>query len=88
MSPKNSATTTTSRNDADANSANTAKFPALPLARSTRLSEPVGGPSSASAKAAQRITGSSATRPNVTWVRRRRSWRTSSTRTGRVWLAR
>ena len=60
MSPKNSATTTTSRNEAEANSANTAKFAALPLARSTRFSEPVGGPSSASANAAHRMTGSSA----------------------------
>ena len=86
MSPKHRATTTTSTNDADANSANTAKLAPLPLARSTSDTEFDGGPAGASVNAIQRITGNATTRPNTTWVRRRRSCRTSSTRTGKVRL--
>ena len=82
MSPKNSAITTTSRKLAEANSAKIAKFRPLDVARSTnaddadRLLLVLLG---AALNAISSRNGSTARNPSANWVRRRRSWRRSST---------
>ena len=83
VSPKNSEITTISRKLAEKNSETMAKLIAPEVARSTSdtAPRPVLVPK---ANEITRMIGNSAIRPSANCVRRRRSCRLSSTRTGNV----
>lgn len=87
VSPKNSATITTSRKFVDTYSVNIAKFGPLEVASSARLRDRPR-PSSPSSNASRSSRGSTARNPSASRVRRLRSWRASSTRSGSVRVAR
>ena len=85
VSPQNRATATTSRKPTEAKKLNAAKFSPPVVARSTSPGAPLpgcGGPPSSNAPT--RIHGSASRMSAATTVRLRRSWRTASTRSGRV----
>ncbi len=84
VSPQNRATATTSRKPAEAKKLNAAKFSPPVVARSTRPGVPVGCCGPPSSNAPTRTQGSTSRMRNATMVRLRRSWRITSTRSGRV----
>src|SRR4051794_15677708 len=79
VSPQNRATTTTSRNPTDANSVKRAKLKPPEVARPTSCGASLPAPPPTS-KAVAMMIGSTMSSPNATWVRRRFSCRTNSTR--------
>ena len=87
VSPQNSATMTTSRNPTAANSVNRAKFAPPVVARLTSsgaASRPLPPLPPPSLNAAAIRMGRASSTSNANWVRRRLTWRTSSTRSFNV----
>ncbi len=88
MSPQNSATTTTSRNDAETKIENRVKLSPPEVASSTRLANSLrplsSSPPESNWNAIRMISGSNTMNPSASWVRRRDACRRNSATNGMV----